>query len=498
MIVLRLRPGPAKDEVLTSWVMRLATEQAMRPSRLTNCLGLRGFWRQDPDLNATPEQLAVLAQATLRSPEQIGVLTLTPIKQQLMVRPDAARLPLLVLLGRHRGTTNITGHPACPGCLREGHAFLRSWRLATTVACPRHGVVLAESCRRCGAPISVTRAHFQKAQCAQTLPWTPERCWRCWELLPPGNMAPTPALTHALELQRLVEDAVHNRQARVGDLTLGAADLAGLLRPLTHVLLGLRAKLPPSAFDDLRVPLGLPPGVRAVGARPALELLPPAERFQVVALAGWLLRDGLVSLLPELRARGVRLTDLLAESDWPTPTWLKNLVHDQLARRPRQRRLTSLPTDFQRLTDEQWDRLAPLLTRAPGAVRIGTRARTPRDVFEGFLRRTTVGTTEDQWNHTPGVPRIKTTATHLSRWAGTGQLDGALSAMLDHLAEHGLVLEQSAAPALASSPPLWARQTLGALLAPRTLHVLARLGSIHHAPLWRAALRLGLQEVQTA
>lgn len=495
MIVLRLRPGPAKDEVLTSWVMRLATEQAMRASRLTNCLGLRGFWRQDPDLNATPEQLTALAGATLRPPGQVEALTLAPIKRRLAIRPDAARPPLLVPLARHRGTTNIAGHPACPGCLMEGHAFLRSWRLATTVACPRHGVVLVESCRRCGAPVSVTRAHFQKAQCAQTLPWTPERCWRCWERLPPGKEAPASALTHALALQHLVEDAVHSGETRVGGLTLGAADLAGLLHPLTHVLLGLRAKVPPSVFDDLRAFLGLPPGVRAAGARPVLELLPPADRFQVVALAGWLLRDGLVSLLPELRARGVRFTDLLPESSWPTPAWLRDLVHDQLASRPRQRRLTSLPTDFQRLTDEQWNRLAPLLTGAPGAARSGGRARTPREVFEGFLRRTTVGTTEDQWNHTPGVPRIKTTATHLTRWAGTGQLDGALAALLDHLAEHGVLLDQSA---LSSGPPLWARRTLGALLAPRTLHVLARLGSIHHALLWRAALRLGLQEVQTA
>jgi rRNA maturation protein Nop10 len=133
------RPAPFADELLTSWIARLAHGHGLRPACFLEiiqpaCSDFAALdWTSDPELSA------VFAMRT-DVPR--------PVIESLVLRfnPD----PNLRHLLHHnwQGTTL----QYCAACLAEGVPyFRRCWRLACVRVCPRHQTRLRDTCPHCGS-----------------------------------------------------------------------------------------------------------------------------------------------------------------------------------------------------------------------------------------------------------------------------------------------------------------------------------------------------------
>ncbi|WP_082640959.1 TniQ family protein [Sinorhizobium sp. GL28] len=140
--------APQPDELLSSWLHRLAYANGVTARAFPRVLGLNpGMWSASLDL-----RLPIDVESQLRihagvSPCQLSAMTLShTLPKQLL-------LPL-------RNSTRRDGPTwlqFCSRCLAEdAHPyFRRRWRLATRISCDRHGARLRDRCPSCRSRIAV-------------------------------------------------------------------------------------------------------------------------------------------------------------------------------------------------------------------------------------------------------------------------------------------------------------------------------------------------------
>ncbi|QTG17052.1 TniQ family protein (plasmid) [Agrobacterium tumefaciens] len=134
--------SPQPDELLSSWLHRLAYANGVAPRAFARVFGLgSGMWSPSIDLRPSSDVKNVLCANAGISHDQILEMSLT------------SGLPMELLLplrnsGR-RGTS--TWLQFCPRCLAgdEHPYFRRSWRLATKVSCGDHRSGLRDRCPSC-------------------------------------------------------------------------------------------------------------------------------------------------------------------------------------------------------------------------------------------------------------------------------------------------------------------------------------------------------------
>jgi hypothetical protein len=153
--LLPVRTRPHDDELLSSWVWRVAAGNGLKYSVLCGDLFSsitveRCRWRTwDLDRNATDAHFRVLSQVTAVSQRTL---------RSLSFRRDAAGLSTSVeSLTSYPGTWLIPSSPMqslagpqwCVACLAESSHIRREWRLAFVTACRKHGEPLVNRCDSC-------------------------------------------------------------------------------------------------------------------------------------------------------------------------------------------------------------------------------------------------------------------------------------------------------------------------------------------------------------
>jgi len=131
------RPKPYQDELLSSWITRLALGHGLKLPAFLSLVGTDIHiptldWRADEPL------LRALAERTAQS-----VGDLRRLRLNFVIQPEE-------LLYR-----NAFG-PAvqyCPACLAEAAYFRRDWRLCFVRFCKLHTAVLWDCCRECGVSV---------------------------------------------------------------------------------------------------------------------------------------------------------------------------------------------------------------------------------------------------------------------------------------------------------------------------------------------------------
>jgi hypothetical protein len=140
--------APQPDELLSSWVHRLAYANGVAPRAFAPVLGLGpGMWSACLDVMLPADVVTLLNARTGVSAQQVTEMSLA----QSPLRPL-----LLPLRGKGlRGTS--TWLQFCSRCLftDEQPYFRRQWRLATRISCPHHCCGLRDRCPSCRSRIAV-------------------------------------------------------------------------------------------------------------------------------------------------------------------------------------------------------------------------------------------------------------------------------------------------------------------------------------------------------
>jgi hypothetical protein len=135
------RPAPFADELLSSWIARLAHGHGLRSASFLDivhpgCADLAAL-----DWTADGELLALLATRT-----DVPLPAVESLR--LRFHPELGFHDLL----HHNWHGSALQY--CPACLAEGVPYYRkSWRLACFRVCPQHHTALRDQCPHCGSII---------------------------------------------------------------------------------------------------------------------------------------------------------------------------------------------------------------------------------------------------------------------------------------------------------------------------------------------------------
>ncbi|MBX4910904.1 MULTISPECIES: TniQ family protein [Rhizobium] len=139
---------PQPEELLSSWLHRLAYANGVPPKAFARVLGLSpGMWSAALDLKLPADIANLLHAKTGVAPDQLAVMTLS--------RDLPGQLLLPLRCNRHRDGSAWLQF--CSRCLTEDAQpyFRRRWRLATRVSCTQHGCRLRDRCPSCNGCITV-------------------------------------------------------------------------------------------------------------------------------------------------------------------------------------------------------------------------------------------------------------------------------------------------------------------------------------------------------
>lgn len=158
-------PKPFQDELLSSWIVRVAQANAIKLQTLSWMLfgNERSPWNRDIDRSAPPWLLQALSEHTGTNYWDIFHTTLATYRTRLYSRRQSSGqlrwiLPVKNYGMRHTGF----GQQLCPQCLASDPIsyFRKQWRVALFTYCPNHQVQLWNSCPACGLPVMHYRGDF--------------------------------------------------------------------------------------------------------------------------------------------------------------------------------------------------------------------------------------------------------------------------------------------------------------------------------------------------
>lgn len=138
---------PQHDELLSSWLHRLAYANGIAPRPFARVLGLNaGMWSASLDLKLPADVENLLRAHTGISPQGLSAMILTRSSLKPLLLP-------LRCTGRRASSTWLQ---FCPRCLAEDAEpyFRRRWRLAIQVSCATHSCGLRDRCPSCRSRIA--------------------------------------------------------------------------------------------------------------------------------------------------------------------------------------------------------------------------------------------------------------------------------------------------------------------------------------------------------
>lgn len=149
---------PYKDELLSSWLSRVALHSGCDPLTLTGAIWPKWrIWTIDVDRRLTTLQAMRAAVWFECEPDVVHAATLSNLADRLAGVSEQSRpvVPWIIALGS-RNRRRYAGLPCCPQCLASDSEpfFRRAWRLAFCVGCEIHGTRLIDRCPYCSALVA--------------------------------------------------------------------------------------------------------------------------------------------------------------------------------------------------------------------------------------------------------------------------------------------------------------------------------------------------------
>ncbi|MDD3596023.1 TniQ family protein [Sulfuricurvum sp.] len=199
-----LHPKPQKNELLSSWLVRIALAHHTMPWSFMN-MHFPEYqnivFSRDVDIWAPESFVDKLAWKSGFSSEDIFTMTLRSYEGYLLerVRLNGPNFFISPIIPRKRRNLGY-GQKYCPFCLQEDPAYFRKeWRLSFYTVCLEHKIHLLDRCQNCGLP--VTAYKFKREQGFV-------QCYGCgWNLSKEGNLtiASDEELARVSRLMKILE-----------------------------------------------------------------------------------------------------------------------------------------------------------------------------------------------------------------------------------------------------------------------------------------------------
>ncbi|MCD0175522.1 TniQ family protein [Deinococcus sp. 14RED07] len=356
-VLLPVRPRPEPQELLSSWLFRLAQANTQKLHTLCRTLfGERQIWNRDIDRLAGDEVLSALVRATGVSAATLRLHTMPGLEGRVYDRHNAHGVTSWVLpLGLYHRTRKRRGLQFCPACLAERAAFLLPWRLSLSVVCPVHGCVLHEACPACQAPVIPHRVDLA-AHLSKSLP-TRSPHTRCFQCHFPLETAPAvPAPERVVAWQRDLAWALFG-DAPIHVRGVGSVPVMEYLRVarlwLTLLTFGRKA-------ERLRALMTPPSGLVPGGLGRSFDHLDVQTRLAAVQQLITLFEGWPGRVVEWSRAAQLRRTILLQDMAQP-PEWYLDALRPLEYVNPRRPLVSRVGMDVLRQRGEAGDRFCAVL-----------------------------------------------------------------------------------------------------------------------------------------
>lgn len=318
-----IRPRPLPDELLSSWLVRLAHGHGLKVQTFCNLIfgNKLQVWNRDIDRLAPPWLLQELLCRTGTSWPTIYETTLRSYENRLYrkFRSAGALQWILGLKMYHRKRAGF-GLQFCPLCLRNDRVpyYRKRWRVALTTVCPVHGIMLLDRCPECQASIAAHRIDMRDQTFSER---ALSFCHACGFDLGAGRVAPPEyydkATASVLAAACSECDCESPQVSSAWNL-----DRLNALHHLCQILTSRYEHVRLRQFILSRLSataLPLTPG------RISLEMRPVDERHHLLQLAAWLFVDLRARITEVWYAGAVRHNLLLKDFD-EAPVWYRDIV----------------------------------------------------------------------------------------------------------------------------------------------------------------------------
>lgn len=362
--ILPVRCDPLPDELLSSWLVRLAwlNAEKLHTFRRRFWPSPGSPWGRNIDLGLSGDVLRRIAEMSLRTIESLSNHLLTQYSGILFEGANPKNATDGVLVSRHRGT-NVSGYgiQLCPECMSEGAVpyFRCSWKVSYLVICSRHRRLLLDACPNCGSQLTYHLADFGQSLLPEQIPTS--FCASC--RLPWSSACEIPGVE--------VEDEFCEWQAQLCH-ALATGWLTGTKSQPLFAL---------SFFNGLRILVRLVGATDTRGAQlreqvsSRIGLLPLAvthskkgsvfsglrlgDRLYLLRLAHWLLQSWPERFLSAATAAGLRISYIDSyRRRTQIPYWLASVL--DLTRDPRHAKISAGERESVRRFLERHGRLATI------------------------------------------------------------------------------------------------------------------------------------------
>lgn len=323
-----IRYKPLPDELLSSWLVRLAHGHGLKVQTFCNLIfgNRRQVWNRDVDRLAPPWLVDTLARHT-GTPLNVAYGTTLKVFDGVLFRNPrpSGHLNWVQSLKIYHRVRKGFGQQYCPACLASDEVpyFRKLWRLSLSTVCLRHRCMLQDRCYACGAAVSFFRMDFGTAAAHSVDAATSvARCHDCKSDL---GAAPTiaPLIVESGAYGKLIDLNVSAQGLGDERPDPAISDELDVLRHLCALMLSKKAsvKLRGHLLDAFSLDDPVSPSERRI----PMESLPTGIRHILLQCGAWLLNDLAVRLSAAVKSGNLRYSHLLRDFE-DAPAWYCNLV----------------------------------------------------------------------------------------------------------------------------------------------------------------------------
>ncbi len=311
---------PLPDELLSSWLVRLAHSHGLKVQTFCNLLfgNTRQLWNRDIDRLAPDWLLQALSDCTGTPIEQVLQSTLRSYEGWLYKKMrTSGTLQWITALKLHHRKFEGCGIQYCPQCLKgdTGPYFRKSWRVAFNTICRTHNCMLHDRCPHCSHGVAFHRNDMRHAEYVTTV--SLNECHHCgFDLRKSPSIKPSYASGG-------IGIFLDNLSQKLSGGTLGQVEIDRLLVMHHFAKLMFTRNSTVKLYSHLCDAMGV--DEITLSAKDAIEGVGIEIRHHVLQVISYLMLDLETKLRGAITRKAVRYNHLKKDFDG-VPEWYEELI----------------------------------------------------------------------------------------------------------------------------------------------------------------------------